>query len=53
LEPFVSVLEDFKKFEDMIEKSIDLTKAYQGEYIVNPRFSAKLQELDKQIRKAY
>jgi len=28
LEPFINVLEDFKKFEDMIEKSIDLNKGF-------------------------
>lgn len=46
------MLEDFKKFEDMIEKSIDLQKAYSNEFIVNPRFSPKLQELSKLIQKS-
>ena len=52
LDPFLIILEDFKKFEDMIEKSIDLQKAYQNDFIVNPRFSPKLQELSKLIQKS-
>lgn len=43
------MLEKFERFETMIEKSIDLTKAYSGEFIVNPKFSEKLMILSKKI----
>jgi hypothetical protein len=49
--PFKSVLGEFTKFESMIEQSIDLDKAYKGEYIVNPKFSVVLSELDREIKK--
>jgi DNA mismatch repair protein MSH2 len=42
-------LEDFEKFEEMIEQSIDMNKAKRGEYIINPSFSPKLGELNKNI----
>ena len=47
----MNVLEQFERLETMIEKSIDLTKAYSGEFIVNPKFSEKLQNLSKEIAK--
>ncbi len=52
IQPFEQNLEDFAKLESIIEKSIDLDKARnENEYVVNPRFSSKLQELSKQINK--
>ncbi len=35
----------------MIEQSIDIDKAFQGEFIVNPKFSATLTDLNKEIQK--
>ncbi|CAD8043757.1 unnamed protein product [Paramecium primaurelia] len=49
LKPFEENLSDFERLEEMIEKSIDLSKAYTGEFIVNPRFSEKLMQLSKNI----
>lgn len=45
-------LADFEKFEEMIEQSLDMEKAKRGEYIINPSFSPKLGELNKNIEKA-
>lgn len=42
-------LEDFERFEEMIEQSIDMNKAKRGEYIINPSFSPKLGELNRNI----
>jgi DNA mismatch repair protein MSH2 len=42
-------LEDFEKFEEMIEQSIDMGRAKRGEYIINPSFSPKLGELNRSI----
>lgn len=49
LEDLRTNLEDFEKFEEMIEQSIDINKAKRGEYIINPSFSPKLGELNKNI----
>lgn len=51
LNPFKSVLGEFSKFQSMIEQSIDLDKANQGEFIVNPKFSSVLLELDRELNK--
>ena len=39
LGPLKQALTDFQKLEEMIEQSIDVNRAKQNEYIINPEFS--------------
>lgn len=45
-------LQDFAKFEELVEQSIDMDRARKGEYVVNPAFSPKLGEIDKRTKRA-
>lgn len=49
-DPLLDTINGFETLEEMIEKCIDLTKAYSGEYIVNPRFSEALKKLSERIK---
>jgi len=43
--PFNGVLEDFGKYEEFIEKSLDMDKIEYGEFIINAKFSEELKEI--------
>lgn len=49
--PFQECLQDFEKLEEMVEKAIDLNKAKEGEYLINPNFNNKLMSLNNEISK--
>ena len=44
-------LNDFEKFEEMIEQSIDMEKAKHGEYLITSSFSPKLSQINKELNK--
>jgi hypothetical protein len=44
-------LKDFGRLEEMIEECIDMKKARQNEYLINPSFSPVLRELNLEINK--
>lgn len=44
-------LEDFSKLREMLEQCIDIGKAKQNDYIINPRFSPDLSQIDTEINK--
>lgn len=50
LEPLSTTLKDFGRLEEMIEECIDMKKAKQNEYLINPSFSPALRELNKEIQ---
>ncbi len=47
--PLKESVTDFGKLEQMMEECIDLGRARQNEYIINPNFSDKLKELHGNI----
>jgi DNA mismatch repair protein MSH2 len=49
IEPLKGVCDEFKKLKEMLEECIDIAKAKQNDYVINPNFCPDLQELDKQI----
>ncbi|KRX07821.1 P-loop containing nucleoside triphosphate hydrolase [Pseudocohnilembus persalinus] len=49
LDPIVEVLEQVQPLEGMIQKAVDLDKAKNNEYQVNPRFSESLTDIYKNI----
>lgn len=49
--PLRNILEDFNKLKAMLEECIDIGKAKQNDYIINPDFSPELKVLDEQITK--
>ena len=53
LSPLKQSLVDFQKLEEMIEQSIDVNRAKQNEYIINPEFSQELKTLHEQILAAH
>ena len=42
-------LEEFTKLKSMLEECIDIGKAKQNDYIINPDFSPELKELNVEI----
>ena len=46
LEPLNGTLEEFQKLKAMLEECIDIGKARQNDYIINPNFSPELKELN-------
>jgi hypothetical protein len=52
LEPLKSTLEEFMKLEKMLEECIDIGRAKQNDYIINPSFSPELKQLNQEINKA-
>jgi hypothetical protein len=46
LDPLKSTLEEFTKLKSMLEECIDIGKAKQNDYIINPDFSPELKELN-------
>ena len=51
LEQLKSTLEDFFKLKEMLEQCIDIGKARQNDYIINPQFSPDLKTIDLDIHK--
>lgn len=50
LDPLKSTLEEFTKLKSMLEECIDIGKAKQNDYIINPDFSPELKELNSEIQ---
>lgn len=50
IEPLKSTLDEFGKLRQMLEECIDIGKARQNDYIINPNFSPELQQLDQSIQ---
>jgi hypothetical protein len=42
IEPLKGTLDEFSKLKQMLEECIDLNRARQNEYIINPNFSPEL-----------
>ena len=51
LDQLKSTLEEFSKLKSMLEECIDIGKAKQNDYIINPDFSPELKELNTEINK--
>lgn len=49
IEPLSSTLEEFSKLKQMLEDCIDIGKARQNDYIINPGFSPELKAINDQI----
>ena len=45
--PLTETLEEFSKLKTMLEECIDIGKAKQNNYIINPEFSTELKEVSK------
>lgn len=50
IEPLNSTLEEFAKLKSMLEECIDIGKARNNDYIINPEFSPELKEINEQIK---
>lgn len=50
LDPLKGTLEEFTKLKSMLEECIDIGKAKQNDYIINPDFSPELKELNSEIQ---
>jgi len=50
LDPLKSTLDEFTKLKSMLEECIDIGKAKQNDYIINPDFSPELKELNSDIQ---
>lgn len=46
IDPLNGTLEEFGKLKTMLEECIDIGKAKQNDYIINPEFSPELKELN-------
>ena len=51
LDPLSQNLEEFANLKKMLEDCIDISKARQNDYIINPNFSEELGQLDQQVKK--
>ena len=49
IEPLQGTLEEFSKLKTMLEECIDIGKAKQNDYIINPDFSPELKEINIQL----
>ena len=49
IDPLTGTLEEFTKLKAMLEECIDIGKAKQNDYIINPEFSPELKELNNQV----
>ena len=47
IEPLNSTLEEFAKLKSMLEECIDIGKARNNDYIINPEFSPELKEINE------
>lgn len=50
--PLASTLEEFEKLQKMLEECIDIGKAKQNDYIINPNFSPELKQINNELMKA-
>ena len=50
IEPLKGTLEEFGKLKAMLEECIDIGKAKQNDYIINPDFSPELKQLNNSIQ---
>lgn len=50
LDPLKGTLEEFTKLKSMLEECIDIGKAKQNDYIINPDFSPELKGLNVEIQ---
>ena len=50
LDPLNGTLEEFAKLRTMLEECIDIGRAKQNDYIINPEFSPELKEINEQIK---
>lgn len=48
IDPLNGTLEEFAKLKTMLEECIDIGKAKQNDYIINPEFSPELKEINEQ-----
>ncbi len=49
IEPLKGTLDEFSKLKQMLEECIDIAKARQNDYIINPNFSPELQTINQRI----
>merc|ERR1712232_877077 len=49
-EPLEVILEEFGKYEEFIENSLDMAKVNQGEFIINSKFSDRLKEIEAELQ---
>lgn len=49
VEPIKGTLEEFSKLKQMLEECIDIGKARQNDYIINPNFSPELKQISSEI----
>lgn len=49
IDPLNGTLEEFGKLKTMLEECIDIGKAKQNDYIINPEFSPELKEISGQV----
>jgi hypothetical protein len=42
IEPLMATLEEFEKVKQMIEECIDMRRAKQNDFVINPKFSPEL-----------
>ena len=49
VDPLNGTLEEFAKLKVMLEECIDIGKAKQNDYIINPEFSPELKEINEKI----
>lgn len=47
IDPLNSTLEEFAKLKSMLEECIDIGKARQNDYMINPDFSPELKEINE------
>lgn len=47
IDPLTGTLEEFAKLKTMLEECIDIGKAKQNDYIINPEFSPELKEINE------
>lgn len=51
-EPLSVILEEFGKYEEFIENSLDMSRVRFGEFIINSKFSSRLGEIERDLKKA-
>ena len=49
VDPLNATLEEFAKLKTMLEECIDIGKAKQNDYIINPDFSPELKDINDQV----
>jgi hypothetical protein len=49
IEPLIATLEEFEKVKQMMEECIDIKRAQRGDYVINPKFSAELNEINSKV----